>query len=149
IKRTVPTANVEVSPGLQTTSGPVIILSGYVTSPADANTIERLASGFAGGVNNLINAIQVGGVQQVQIDVVVASVDRSQIRQRGFDWAINGNGFRFGSFLSGLIAGSTLPLGGGGTLTSSGGTANIPFSAGIVPTQFFGALQALRTEGLA
>ncbi|HUR55344.1 MAG TPA: hypothetical protein VMZ71_14520, partial [Gemmataceae bacterium] len=151
IKRTVPTASVEVSPGVQTTAGPVIILSGYVTSPQDATTVERLASGFSGSTANLINAIQIGGVQQVQIDVVVASVDRSQVRSRGFDFAINGNNgqFRTGSFLSGLLSSGTFSLGGTGSLSTQGGSANLPFSAGIAPTQFFGALQALRTEGLA
>ena len=152
IKRTVPTAAVEVSPGLQTTSGPVIILSGYVTSPQDATTVEKLASGFAGSTNNLINAIQIGGVQQVQIDVVVAQVDRSRIRNRGFDFAINGNNgqFRTGSFLSSLLNVTSFPLGGTGSLTTTvSPSANLPIAGGIAPTQFFGALQALTQEGLA
>ena len=38
IRRTVPTAAVEVQPGL----GNVIILSGYVTSPQDADIVTRL-----------------------------------------------------------------------------------------------------------
>ena len=39
IRKTVPTATVDVSAGIQTQSGPVIILSGYVTS--------RLANGLS------------------------------------------------------------------------------------------------------
>src|SRR4029077_10443014 len=31
----------------------------------------------------------------------------------------------------------------------SAGGRTLPFSVGVAPTQFFGALQALRTEGLA
>ena len=74
IKRTVPTAKVDVPPGV----GNVIILSGYVTSPQDADIITRLANASVGGsASNVINAVQVGGVQQVQIDVVIASVDRN------------------------------------------------------------------------
>ena len=73
IKRTVPTAQVEVSPGI----GHVIILSGYVTSPQDADVVQRLAINAAGGnATSVINALQVGGVQQVQIDVVIARVNR-------------------------------------------------------------------------
>jgi pilus assembly protein CpaC len=148
IKRTVPTAAVEVSPGLQTTSGPVIILSGFVTSPQDATTVERLASGFAGSTANLINAIQIGGVQQVQIDVVVARVDRSQIRQRGFDWVLGGgSGVTLTSLVSGLLGQTNLAAAGGFAGVTPSAQTNI--GLGIVPAQFFGALQALRTENLA
>lgn len=145
IKRHVPTAAVEVSPGLQTTSGPVIILSGYVTSPQDATTVEKLASGFAGSTANLINAVQIGGVQQVQIDVVVASVQRDQIRQRGFDFAIGGTNVTLTSLVSGLIGQQGL----GTPILGITPTTNANLSFGIVPAQFFGALQALKTENLA
>src|SRR5437763_1948432 len=67
IRQTEPTANIEVNAGL----GNVVILSGYVTSPQDADIVSRLANSAVGGSpTNVINAIQVGGVQQVQIDVV-------------------------------------------------------------------------------
>jgi pilus assembly protein CpaC len=119
-----------------------------VTAPNDAVIIERLASGFAGGTNNVINAMQVGGVQQVQIDVVVASVDRSQIRSRGFDFIVQGGNVSLTSLVSGLIGQQTLgTVGGAGTSITPSSNANISF--GIVPGQFFGALQALRQEGLA
>ena len=141
IKRTVPTANVEVTPGV----GTVVILSGYVTSPQDADIIARLANSQVGGTaNNVINAIQVGGVQQVQIDVVIASVNRTELRDRGFDFSVNGSGAQFASVLSGLINPGS--LGGrtaGPASLAVGGT--LPFAVG---GRFFGALQALRTEGL-
>ena len=144
IKRTVPTASVDVIPGV----GNVIILSGYVTRPEDADIILRIASGAVGGnVQNLINAMQVGGVQQVQIDVVVASVDRSKLRSRGFDFFIKGNDSQGGSFLSGLLGSPALGVAGPVQLTPSP-DANLPFSARVVPTQFFGALRALQTEGI-
>src|SRR5215207_1730182 len=141
IKRTVPTANVEVNPGLGT-----VILSGYVNSPQEADIVARLAvSAVGGNVNNVINAIQVGGVQQVQIDVVIASVSRNQLRARGFDFAAPGagNGTSFSSIVSGLLGVQT-QTGGAPTFSS---TANLQLA--ILPTKFFGALQALRTEGVA
>src|SRR5262249_3362931 len=143
IRRTVPTANVEVTPGL----GNVVILSGYVTSPQDADIIARLANSQVGGNNaNVINAIQIGGVQQVEIQVVVASVDRSEVRNRGTDFVVSGTTFQLNSIVSGLI--SPPPLGGLGTQTGTiSPIANIQF--GVVPAQFFAALQVLRTEGLA
>ena len=140
IKRTVPTSNVDVTPGI----GNVVVLSGYVTSPQDADIVARLANSMVGGqANNVINAVQVGGVQQVQIDVVVASVDRNEIRSRGFDFAVNGGTIKFTSVVSGLI-GST---GFAGGVPTASPDANL--QTGIVPAQFFTALRALRTEGLA
>ena len=138
IKRTVPTANVEVTPGL----GTVVILSGYVTSPQDADIIARLANSQVGGTaSNVINAIQVGGVQQVQIDVVIASVNRNEIRSRGFDFSVGGTTAQFRSVVSGLL----LPGGVGPAQISP--AANLQL--GIAPAQLVTALQALRTEGVA
>jgi pilus assembly protein CpaC len=137
IKRTLPTAAVDVQPGV----GNVVILSGYVTSPQDADILERLAISATGQRNNVINAVQVGGGQQVQIDVVIATVDRSQVRQRGFDFGVRGANFRFDSVVSGLLGGG-LPA----TPAVQGGTL---LFQGSVPAQFVGVLQALRVEGLA
>ena len=140
IKRTVPTANVEVTPGV----GTVVILSGYVTSPQDADIIARLANSQVGGsASNVINAIQVGGVQQVQIDVVIASVNRSEIRSRGFDFSVAGTSAQFRSIVSGLI----LPPSGGVGAVGLSPSANLQL--GIAPAQLTTALQALRTEGVA
>ena len=139
IKRTVPTAAVDVQPGI----GNVIVLSGYVTSPQDAETVTRLASSAVGNVNNLINAVQVGGGQHVQIDVVVASVDRTAIRRRGFDFFIGGTTANFSSIVSGLLTGT----GSAGAVPSITPAANLQF--GIVPAPFLGALQALRRENIA
>jgi pilus assembly protein CpaC len=134
IKRTVPTAAVEVSPGI----GQVIIMSGYVTSPQDADTVTRLAINAAGGnAGNVINAVQVGGVQQVQIDVVIARVRRDLIRQRGFDFLYEGTEGSFASVISGLLN----PVSGAFT----GGNLLFQRTTG---DPFFAALQALRTEGI-
>lgn len=137
LKRTVPTAAVDVQPGI----GNVIVLSGYVTSPQDADIVSKLASSAVGSTNNVINAVQVGGGQQVQIDVVVASVDRNMIRGRGFDFAVGGKTVNFNSIVSGLIGGQ---LGGVPGISTD---ANLQL--GIVPAPFFAALRALRTEGVA
>ncbi|MCS6864173.1 MAG: pilus assembly protein N-terminal domain-containing protein [Gemmataceae bacterium] len=152
IKRTVPTSNVDVQPGV----GNVIVLSGYVTSPQDADTITRLATSAVGGnPNNLVNAIQVGGVQQVQIDVVIASVDRNLLRARGFDFALPGagNGTSFNSLISGLLGtqqmGGAVGGGVGGAAAGPMFNPNANLQLAIIPDKFFGALQALRSEGVA
>jgi pilus assembly protein CpaC len=138
IKRTVPTAAVDVQPGI----GNVIVLSGYVTSPQDADTVTRLAVTAAGGnQNNVINAVQVGGGQQVQIDVVVASVDRNLLRSRGFDFFFRSGDFRFQSIISGLLGGAAIGI------PNLSADANLQFA--VVPDRFLGALRALRSEGVA
>jgi pilus assembly protein CpaC len=142
IRRAVPTASVEIIPGV----GDVIILSGTVSRPEDADTAVRIASSAVGGnTNNVINAIQVGGSQHVMIDVTVAQVDRTELRERGFSFGIGGTQVGGGSVLAGLAA-SGASLGTIPTFTT-GSNANI--LAGIVPAQFTGALRALKTEGVA
>lgn len=147
IARTVPTASVDVIPGV----GNAIILTGYVNKPEDADIIVRVAEGAATGGGgqqqaraNVINAIQVGGVQHVQIEVVVAQVDRTELRERGVDFIVGGNSAGFSSLVSGLITSNGFPSLGNSQVT---GNANLRF--GLVAPQFFTALRALRTEGLA
>jgi pilus assembly protein CpaC len=141
IKRTVPTSNVDVQPGY----GNVVVLSGYVTSPQDGDIVARLANNAVGGsVNNVINAVQIGGVQQVQIDVVVASVDRTALRQRGFDFIIPNNKGQasFASLISGLLGAQSPNI-----APTFSPAANLQLA--ITPNKFFAALQALRTENVA
>lgn len=136
LKRVVPTANIDVIPGV----GNVIILSGSVTKPEDATTAVQIASSAVGGqATNVINALTVGGSQHVLIDVTVAQVDRTELRERGFAFGINGTTVRTSSILG------TLGSNAGGAFAPGG--ANIVTS--IVPAQFVGALRALRTESLA
>jgi pilus assembly protein CpaC len=147
IKRTVPTAAVEVQPLM----GNMLVVSGYVATPQDADTVARLVVAAAGGnERNVINAIQIGGGQMVQIDVVIASVDRNMARTRGLDLSLQGKNVGFESIVSGLI---TSPLGqqssgaGGAALVNISPAANLQWS--VVPGNFFLAMQALRTEGIA
>ncbi len=142
LKKAVPTASIEVIPGV----GNVIILSGTVSRPEEADTAIRIASSAVGGqTQNVINALNVGGSQHVAIDVTVAQVDRTEIKERGFAFGVFGQNFNISNVLGGL---ASLPQGGaaGGNPLQIG-SANIAFS--IVPGQFVGALRALRTEGLA
>ena len=147
IKRTLPTASVDIVPGVGTS----VILTGFVNKPEDAALVERIAvaavqsqqTGAPGqppaagaGSTQVINAIQIGGNQHVQIDLVVASVNRSEIRERAMDFSVAGTQASFSSIIGGLI--------------SQGGVSDSAnLQVGIVPSNFFLALRALRTEGLA
>jgi pilus assembly protein CpaC len=151
IRRAVPTASVTLLPGV----GNSIILTGNVARAEDVDTILRIAASAGAQV---VNGMQVGGVHQVQLDVTVARVDRTKARNRGFNFIVNGTTVSFGSVLGGLVAPGG---GGGGVQSSAAGVGIIPAAAtaqpinavnlvlGVVPAQFQGLLQALKTEGLA
>ena len=104
----------------------------------------------------IINAIRVAGSQQVQLDVVVAQVSRSEFRQLGFNFLASRNSSFIGSTLGGL---ASAPNALNGTSTGSTGTslaanglissvtnANVPFGVINSNSGFLGFLQALRTE---
>jgi pilus assembly protein CpaC len=143
LKRAVPTASIDVIPGV----GDVIILSGSVSKPEDADTAIRIASSAVGGqTNNVINALTVGGSQHVAIDVTLAQVDRTELRERGFAFGVFGTNVSVSSVIGG-VATITPGAGGAGISPFQAGSANI--QASIVPGQFLTALRALRGENLA
>lgn len=146
LKQTVPTANVIVTPA----AGGAIIVGGYVNRADDADIVVKIATSAVGGSsNNIINALQIGGVQHVLIDLVIAQVDRSEIRERGVSFGIVGTTGQFASILGGLatLAPTGSTAGGIGGITVLQPQANL--AVGIVPANTAAALRALRTEGLA
>ncbi len=151
IRRVVPTSNVTPIPSANN----AIILTGTVTRAEDIGIIRSLAQSL-GGVQ-VIDGMRVGGVLQVQLDVVIASVSRTLTRNVGFDWAVNSQN----SFFSNYVAGTqTLPgsVGSAGTLGSfpltgltATPTSSSSFLFGVLHSGWglLGFLQALKTEGLA
>src|SRR5947208_900509 len=97
IRRTVPTAAVEVVPGV----GNTIILTGYVTRPEDSALVERIAGSAVGQGGGVVNALQIGGSQHVLIDVTVAQVDRTELRERGVSIGTQGTTVGVSSVLGG------------------------------------------------
>ena len=144
IKRAVPTANVEVLPGV----GGLLILSGYVARAEDVDTVLRIAAAVGGSGGNTVNAMSVGGVQQVQLDVTVASVNRSKMRTRGVDFLVSGTSVNFGSILGGI---TSISSGNGvtGTLTAGPSDNQGNFVLGLLPTQVLTSIRALKDENLA
>jgi len=107
----------------------------------------------------VINALRVAGVQQVQLDVVVAQVSRSEFRQLGFNFLSSRNSSFIGSTLNGLATQPTAmgaglasgatqgsALAANGFVSSATAAANIPFGVLNSNSGFLGFLQALRTE---
>lgn len=150
-----------------------VLLTGTVTNPQDARAVveaaERLfppstlgqqvqAQGGAAIVqsqlrSNVINQIRVGGVHQVQLEVVVAVVNRSEVRNMSFSFAQNGNNWFISSFFGPPFTfANALTQGGPASIASAlnaTGSANLPFGVVNSKNGFMGFLQALRTENLA
>lgn len=77
-----------VAPGAQITAEAVndtIILTGLATSPAEADRIARVAGAFVSGPEKVLNMISVAGSDQVTLKVRVIEVQRTAIKQLGFD----------------------------------------------------------------
>ena len=156
IRLTFPTANVTpIAAGTGT-----IVLTGNVAHPEDIEPILRVARGVLGtqgSATEVYNAMTVGGVRQVQLDVTLAQVNRTEARIRNLNFIINGSTISAGSIMPpALIQSSTQQVQAGGlgvgilpapAIASPNSSANVIF--GIVPTNFNILLQALRNEGLA
>jgi pilus assembly protein CpaC len=153
-----------------------IVLTGTVAHAEEIEAILRVAqdlllvaqgqSGGPGGTLTVVNAMTVGGVRQVQLDVVIAQVNRSKLRNFGVNFAVAGSTVPFASTIGGIVTpggttggstggttGGTVGIGGGNiastfinSLTPST-TANI--IAGIVPWRTTIFIQALKNENLA
>jgi pilus assembly protein CpaC len=166
LRRAFPTANVEPIP----TGTNTIVLVGNVAHAEEIEAILRVAQGVlvsgvpagqqGGGTVTIVNAVTVGGVRQVQLDVTIAQVNRSELRNLGVNFTVAGTTVFGGSLIGNLAQAGTNA--GGGTnsaapvITGAGNFLNslTPSSAanlifGIVPSNFTAFIQALRQENLA
>ncbi|MFO0810362.1 MAG: pilus assembly protein N-terminal domain-containing protein [Gemmataceae bacterium] len=168
LKRAFPTAQVEPVPAGTNT----IVLVGNVQHAEEIEAILRVAQGVlvsgvpsgaqgtgTGGTTVIVNALTVGGVRQVQLDVVMASVNRTEARNLGVNFVVNGTTVYAGSLIGNLATPGAASAGGGGGGTTILGTQNFLQSltpgnatnivAGIVPARLNTFIQALRQEQIA
>lgn len=160
IKKTVPTAAVEVTPIGD--NGSSIILTGYTAREEDRDSIRSLAEALNFRV--AVNHVTVGGggnVPHVQLDLTLAKVDRTRARSRGANWIVNGGTVSGGSILGGLGSLQTGAAGGAAGGAGAQTVGVIPAAAsvaagqganligGVIPSQFQLLLAALKTEGIA
>jgi pilus assembly protein CpaC len=144
LRRAVPTANVDPIPSANN----VFILTGTVTRAEDLPILTATAQSVVGA--GVVNALRVGGVQQVQLDVVVASVARSELRQMGFSFIDQGNQHFITSVLTAPnTANSTLTTATTAVTSALSSAPNLAFGFVNDKQGFLGFLQALRTESLA
>ena len=107
-----------------------VILSGEVSNALAMDTALVIARSFA--PKNVTNLLQVGGGQQVMLEVRIAEVSRNSLKNLGFQGSLNGNIGRVGlsAAVNGAVAGAF------GTL-------------GMVYRGLDIQLEALETQGLA
>lgn len=133
LKRMFPTSSLKV---LRLTNS--LVLEGQVDRPEIVSTIRTLAEDYAPKV---INNITVGGAQQVLLKVKVMEVNRTKLRQVGFDF----NQQSGGSFFTSAAAGG---LTNAGQIGGLAGTTNLQFGIVDGNNQFFGFLQFLNQNNL-
>lgn len=128
IQRAVPTAAVTPIP-----AGTTIILSGTVLRAEDIDTIVRIAQSAIGpGAQPPINAMRIGGVQMVQLDVVIARVSRSELRRMALgDYGDAGQNHYLSQGTASLFGVQQATLQGGNAATgAASGAAGAASSAG-------------------
>jgi pilus assembly protein CpaC len=176
LRRAFPTAAVEPIP----TGTNTILLVGNVAHAEEIEAILRVAQGVlvsgvpsgnagpngqASGVVTVVNGMTVGGVRQVQLDVVIAQVNRSKLRNFGVNFTVVGTSAFGGSLIGNLTQAGTSSgsAGGAGAGGAAGPTLLGPAAllqsltpgpqtnlvAGIVPANTNLFIQALKQEQLA
>lgn len=153
LRRAVPLSSIQVNP-IGTNS---VVLSGFVGRAEDINVAQAVATSLGFQV---INGLRLTGVQQVQLDVVIARVRRTKGRDFGFNFIGNARQNIFGAQPGNIVP--TLPNALIGTPspflqpTQFGPIINQPpgssaLFGGIIGNAagFIGFLQALEREGVA
>src|SRR5579875_1363890 len=128
LRRALPTANVTVIPLSKNPDGKtVVLLSGTVTHDADTAVVRGLAEniGF-----KYIDAVRVGGVQQVQLDVIIAQVNRTDLRNLTFNFLGSSRYANLTQTTSGAASLGSGSGGGGGSGGSSSGGGGSGGSSG-------------------
>lgn len=154
-----PTLFDALSQSSSTQTNPTIPPAGNIPTDPNAAATTQPAQATPRTSQKVINALRVAGVQQVQLDVVVAQVSRSEFRQLGFNFLSSRNSSFIASTLTGLAAQPTAvgtglasgatqgsALAANGFVSSATAAANIPFGVLNSNSGFLGFLQALRNE---
>jgi pilus assembly protein CpaC len=154
LQRAVPTANITLIPIHNNT----VIISGTVNHAEDISAILATANAVLGagaggapggaGSDRVINRLTLAGVQQVQLDAVVAFVNRSLARTMGVDFFSNGSHHTFAQTISQFLVPGTLPINFTANGLSTAGSPNVTLGLMNNEESFGLAMKALKTQGL-
>ena len=140
-----PTANIQATQVGET--GESVVLRGWVANPSEINDIMNIAQEL---YPTVLNQMHVATTDTVNLEVRVLEVNRSKIREFGFDFFNLGNTVRFGSSTAALNPLEvSQQFGGLGTLQQTLAAPNLAIQIINPGYQFFGFLQALENESLA
>ncbi len=126
-----------------------VVLRGWVTDPQSIPQIMAIARQMYPTVHN---QMQVGGVNLVQLRVKIMEVQRSKVKQLGFNFVASGQRYAVASTVGGLVpvTAMTAPFG-GPPVPALGASPNSPLQFAITGNsdRFQGFVDALTNEALA
>jgi pilus assembly protein CpaC len=132
-----------------------VLLSGTVTSAADATRAADLAGRYAGGADKIVNMLKIAANEQVMLKVRVAEMQRQVAKQFGVDLAAAGiaNGVPIAVSTSnpfGLLGRALNDLAGGqaGQVCASGANPLAGGTCVIHPNNVQGSFKAFEDIGL-
>ena len=127
-----------------------IVLSGYVPTAGASEEARRLAQRFSPKEGGVVNQLRVVAPNQVSLRVRIAEVQRSTVKELGFNWDALFSG---GTFALGLAAGKPAVAGGNflaRNLAADGTSTTNSIVGGLTAGKFGmnGVIDALASEGL-
>jgi pilus assembly protein CpaC len=141
-----------------------VVVSGELEHADQIASLMQIGESIV-GKGYIVNNMRLAGVMQVQLEVCVAQVRRTEIRNMGFNFLGAGRDAVIQSTVGGLIpqpltgpalSSESVPPGfltssriSGGIGSQAGATTNLVLGVFDEATSFFGFLQALRNENLA
>lgn len=125
-----------------------VVLRGWVTDPTKIPQIIDVAEQFYPTVHSQMN---VGGVSQVQLHVKIMEIQRSKMRELGFNFLALGQNYAVASTPGGIapLTAMTAPFGGPPGATATVGGAELSFAITGSRDIFQGFIKALQSEALA
>lgn len=105
LQKLVPEANIRLA-GVGPVHSRRLILDGDVESQQTLDRVLTLLESFVMSPKNIVNMITVKGLQQVQLEVKIAEISRSGMKQMGMGFLLNKD-WNVGVFPSGTFEGSS------------------------------------------
>jgi pilus assembly protein CpaC len=129
----------------------ILMVEGTVDSAEEVDPILLLLQNFV-PQGRVINALRVGGVMQVQLDVTVASINRDKARELGFNFQNGQRPWYMGGQIGSIMAppqvstptGAFLPGAGGSSTTPLTDRSTMFFGIAMPDDSFYGYLRALQ-----
>lgn len=121
-----------------------VVLRGDVRNGSDAADAVAFAQRFVGTGNTVVNQLKVTGANQVNLQVTIAEISRSSLKDLGVNWDVAST---IGNFAFGLATGAATG-GVGNFITRTGGANNLGVGFQGNNSSVSALIDALEQEGL-